>query len=127
MLQKLYLLNKLIQSRESRVEMLTLLKLVVEEIENGLTEDDSAFEKFLISIKETDRVINNSFLCSQLLSNDQVLSVKDMDTVDSGIRRLKEQTEFLNDGIMEFEELKVASIRDIRKQERELKRYIRQL
>lgn len=54
--------KKLIQSRESRAEMMHILKRVVEEIENGLTEDDSAFEKFLINIKETDRVVNNSIL-----------------------------------------------------------------
>jgi hypothetical protein len=61
-LQRPCLLNKLLRSRESRAELLYLLKAVVEEIESGLTEDDVAFEKFLISIKETDRVVNNSVL-----------------------------------------------------------------
>lgn len=53
----------MIKSRESRAEMLALLKLVIEEIETGLTEDDSGFEQFLITIKETDRVVNNALLC----------------------------------------------------------------
>ena len=61
-LAKTLFAKKLIQSRETRVEMLNLLKKVVEEIENGLTEDDSAFEQFLLCIKETDRVVNNNIL-----------------------------------------------------------------
>jgi len=39
-----------------------MLKSVVEDIESGLTEDDVAFEKLLIAIKETDRVVNNTVL-----------------------------------------------------------------
>lgn len=61
-LAKTLFAKRLIQSREARVEMMNLLKLVIEEIENGLPEDDSRFEKLLISIKETDRVLNNAVL-----------------------------------------------------------------
>lgn len=114
-LAKTLFAKKLIQSRETRVEMLGLLKLVIEEIETGLTEDDSRFEKLLISIKETDRVLNNAVLCTKIIGQEEVLLYKDKASVEGGIQRLREQTDFINSSIREFEELKIAGLHDIRK------------
>ena len=114
-LAKTLFAKRLIQSRESRVEMMNLIKLVIEEIENGLPEDDSRFERLLISIKETDRVLNNAVLCTRVIEKEEALMYKDKDSVEGGIRRLKEQTDFINSSIKEFEGLKVARIIDIRK------------
>lgn len=99
--------NKLLQSRECRAELLLLLKTVIEEIETGLTEDDVAFEKFLIGIKETDRVVNNAVLCNQILGGDDILLFQDKDSVTAGISRLKEQIDFITDNIRDFENLQV--------------------
>lgn len=126
-LAKTLFAKRLIQSREARVEMMHLLKLVIEEIENGLPEDDSRFEKLLISIKETDRVLNNAVLCTRVIGQDEVLMYKDKDSVEGGIQRLKEQTEFINSSIKDFEQLRVARLVDIHKNEAQIKKYISQM
>lgn len=126
-LAKTLFAKRLIQSREARVEMMNLLKLVIEEIENGLPEDDSRFEKLLISIKETDRVLNNAVLWTKIVGKEEVLMYKDKDSIEGGIQRLKEQTDFINSSIKEFEELKVVRIIDIHKNESKIKKYISQM
>ena len=114
-LAKTLFAKRFIQSRESRVELMNLIKLVIEELENGLPEDDSRFERLLISIKETDRVLNNALLCTRVMGKEEVLLYKDKDSVEGGMQRLKEQTEFINASIKDFEQLKVPGIIDIRK------------
>jgi hypothetical protein len=118
--------KKLLQSRESRAEMMHILKKVVEEIENGLTEDDSAFEKFLINIKETDRVVNNSMLCAQIFNNDEILLYKDKDSLIDGTKRLREQYEYISKQIQNFEDVKVCQLRDIKYHERKIRKYIKE-
>ena len=114
-LAKTVFAKKLIRSRESRVELLDMLKSVVEDIESGLTEDDVAFEKLLIAIKETDRVVNNTVLWNNILNSTDVALFKDKSSLDSSIRHLREQHDFMNKNIREFENIKVCSIADITK------------
>lgn len=47
--------------------------------------------------------------------------------MEDSCRRLKEQTEFINEGIDQFEALKVTSLRDIKKREKDIKVHIRQV
>ncbi|CAI2372674.1 unnamed protein product [Moneuplotes crassus] len=114
--------KKLYHSRESKEEMLRILKKVINNIENGLTEDDVSFEKFLINIKEADRVLNNSALCTKALGSGGKLEAG-----ESLVTRLNEQTSFMRKEIENFDQLKISSLRDIKNDEKIIKKHLKEI
>ncbi|CAI2372572.1 unnamed protein product [Moneuplotes crassus] len=114
--------KKLLDSRESRQEMLRMLKKAIHDLENGLTEDDASFENFLITIKEADRVLNNSVLCTQALG-----SQGQLEAAESLISRLQEQADSMRKEIENFEQIKVCRVRDIKLNDKIIKKQIKEI